>query len=115
MGRVGTPVGYLYDMVVYQTRTGGSVVEVQEYTEQELPETEGRSKMKTNIDDLVKGRFQFVQSFTGRIIAVFHSREEDSEISNLKKKIVSAFQANFKRTSRQYEADPQSAHVARYK
>ena len=60
------------------------------------------------------GWFQFVQTEDGSIPVTRFSREEDREIVNIKKAVVSAFQANFEGTNVKEEADPQSLHTAEY-
>ena len=62
----------------------------------------------------MSGWFKFVQTEDGSVPAVFHDSAEDSDSINFKKGISAAFQANFKRTSRKIEADPQSLHVSEY-
>ena len=66
------------------------------------------------LNDL-SGWFQFVQIEDGSVPAVFHSREENAEILNIKKAIAAAFQANFEGTQAKMEADPQSVHLAEYR
>ena len=62
----------------------------------------------------MQGWFEFVQTEDGSIPVTRYSREEDPEVINIKKAIVSAFQANFKGTKVKEEADPQSYHKAEY-
>ena len=64
--------------------------------------------------EMMQGWFHFVQTEDGSIPATYYSREEDAEIVNTKKSIVSAFQANFLGTNEKEEADPQSLHKAEY-
>ena len=65
-------------------------------------------------NEMMQGWFHFVQTEDGSIPATYYSREEDAEIVNTKKSIVSAFQANFLGTNEKEEADPQSLHKAEY-
>ena len=67
-----------------------------------------------NFDDAMKGWFKFLQSEDGSIVAVYHSREETTDVINFKKSIAASFQANFKGTKSKVEADPQSIHKANY-
>ena len=61
------------------------------------------------------GWFCFVQTSEGKVVSVFHGKNDDIEGINLKKSIAAAFQANFKGTSEEEETDPQSKHVSHYK
>ena len=62
-----------------------------------------------------KGWLQFVQTEDGTIPITFFSREEDHEIVNIKKAIVSAFQASLKGKVVKEESDPQSHHNSTYR
>ena len=62
-----------------------------------------------------EGWFQFVQTTDGAIPATYFSREEDQEVVNIKKAVVSAFQANFIGTEVTEESDVQSLHQANYR
>ena len=59
--------------------------------------------------------FCFAQSTTGKILGVFHPKNEDNEIINFKKTIAAAFQANFKGTAEEDEGDSQTFHHSHYK
>ena len=59
--------------------------------------------------------FCFAQSTTGKILGVFHPKNEDREIVNFKKAIASAFQANFRKTTERDERDSQSFHRSHYR
>ena len=59
--------------------------------------------------------FFFVQTEDGSIPSTYYSREENHEVVNIMKAIVSAFQANFKGTKTKEEADPQSLHKSEYR
>ena len=96
----------LYELNVTQTELGGSIMETNP------SEAEEASKYNT---ELMMGWFQFVQTEDGSIPATYYSREENQEIVNTKKAIVSAFQANFLGTTTKEEADPQSMHMAEYR
>ena len=61
------------------------------------------------------GWFCFVQTAEGKIVSVFHGKNDDADGINFKKSIAGAFQANFKGTSVEEETDPQSKHVSHYK
>ena len=95
----------LFDIKVTETTVGGNIIA------KIMP---GSDKTLSAFSDRMKGWFKFVQTEDGSVPAVQHSREEDSEIVNIKKAIVSAFQANFLGTTVKEEADPQSAHKAEY-
>ena len=100
---------HLYDTVVVKIELGGNVLE-------KFKEEKGNPV--GNNDDLLKywsGWFKFVQTEDGSVPAVFHSREENAEILNIKKAIAAAFQANFEGTQAKMEADPQSVHLAEYR
>ena len=58
--------------------------------------------------------FKFLQRVDGSVPAVYHFKEEEPEIANIKKAIASCFQANFEGTAMREEADPQSVHKAEY-
>ena len=58
--------------------------------------------------------FCFVQSYTGKIPAVYHPDSEPAHVISLKKSIAAAFQANFKGTEEEEEIDPQSQHKSHY-
>ena len=68
-----------------------------------------------NIDHLFKQLFCFIQTESGKIPEVYHSENEMMDITNMKKSIAAAFQANFKGTEEEVEEDPQSLHVSHYK
>ena len=61
------------------------------------------------------GWFCFVQTAEGKVVSVFHSRNENLEAVNFKKSIAAAFQANFKGTTQEEETDPQSKHISHYR
>ena len=77
---------------------------------QEEPADEGEKEYIARM----QGWFEFVQTEDGSIPVTRYSREEDPEAINIKKAVVSAFQANFKGTKVKEEADPQSHHKAEY-
>lgn len=109
-------MAHLYNMKITNTKVGGNVVEREEQemvTSQEDATVESRAVR--SIDNLVLGWFKFLQTQDGSISAVYHSREENSNIANFKKSIAAAFQANFEKTRTKVEADPQSLHVAKYR
>ena len=98
----------LYRLVITETQIGGNIIE------RRMQNSEDSDTSVQVFNDRTKGLFQFVQTEDGSVPVVLHSREEDSEITNLKKAIVSAFQANFWGTTEKEEADPQSLHKAKY-
>ena len=98
----------LYDLTITETNIGGNIVERKE------SENMNDDKPVRDYNEKLAGWFQFVQTEDGSIPVTRYSREEDREIVNIKKAIVSAFQANFKGTSVKEEADPQSLHTAEY-
>ena len=60
--------------------------------------------------------FCFAQSSkTGKILGVFHPKEEKEWIVNFKKSIASTFQANYRGTPVTTETDSQSKHKSHYK
>ena len=63
----------------------------------------------------MSGWFCFVQTDSGKIMAVHHAAEESDEAVDFKKSIAAAFQANFKGTGQEKEDDPQSEHTAHYR
>ena len=105
VGMYGPKKAKLYDLEISETNFGGNIVERKE-------------SENTNDDEAVRekmgGWFQFVQTEEGSIPVTRFSREEEREIVNIKKAVVSAFQANFEGTSVKEEADPQSLHTAEY-
>lgn len=76
------------------------------------PATQGTAV--TTFDDAMAGWFRYVQTDDGAIPAIYHSKEEDPGTINFKKRICASMQANFKGTASRKEADPTSAHIARY-
>ena len=106
-------------MRISNTRAGGPLFEkdaadraLQAELEGVDPETQGRAV--TTFDDAMAGWLRYVQTDDGAIRAVYHSKEEDPGAINFKKRICASMQANFKRTASRKEADPTSAHIARY-
>ena len=97
-------------MVITKTTVGGNIVD------QRMKNSDSGEGDHTVpiIDDKMKAWFKFVQTQDGSVPAVLHSREENSEVLNVKKAIASAFQANFLGTGVKEEADPQSTHKAEY-
>ena len=108
VGMYGPDQAKLYDLDITETNLGGNVVQREE-SENGNDETAVR-----DYNAKMAGWFQFVQTEDGSIPVTRFSREEDREIVNIKKAVVSAFQANFKGTSTKEEADPQSLHTAEY-
>ena len=76
---------------------------------------EAAGEAESHYNEMMMGWFKFVQTEDGSIPAIYYSREEDREIVNTKKAIVSAFQANFLGTKVKEEADLQSMHKAIYR
>ena len=67
------------------------------------------------LDRAMGERFQYFQADNGAVGLVYHSKEEDAGIVNFKKKIVAdCIPVSFKGTTSRKEADPTSAHKARY-
>lgn len=60
------------------------------------------------------GWFHFIQTANGEIPVTLYSREQDASIVNIKKAIVSAFQANCFGETERDESDPQSQHISKY-
>ena len=59
--------------------------------------------------------FCFAQSsMSGRVLEVFHAKEEKDWIVNFKKSIASAFQANYEGKTIVNETDSQSIHTSHY-
>ena len=56
-----------------------------------------------------------MQTENGKIVAVYHSKEDQPSAVNFKKSIAAAFQANFRQTETEEEVDPQSIHTAHYR
>ena len=107
VGTYGDLRAKLYDLKISHVSFGGNIIEKgneEEPVDEEEMECTAR----------MQGWFEFVQTEDGSIPVIRHSREEDPEVINIKKAIVSAFQANFKRTKVKEEADPQSHHKAEY-
>ena len=105
VGTYGDKRAKLYDLVITEVTVAGNVME----REESAPENTER-----DYTELLKGTFKFVQTEDGSVPATLFSREEDLEIINTKKAIVSAFQANFEGTKLKQEADPQSLHTSEY-
>ena len=98
----------LYDLKITEAKLGGNIMERRKKNHVENDGAEQDFKAK------LQGWFRFVQTEDGSIPVTLFSREEDHEIVNIKKAVVSAFQANFKGTAVKEEADPQSLHKAEY-
>ena len=95
-----------YDVVITEIHLGGTVIESNSATvNTHMPSFKERMSKS----------FQYAQTKDGAIPATYFSREEDAEVANLKKAIVSAFQANFDGTELRKEVDTQSVHSAKYK
>lgn len=67
------------------------------------------------VEELLKKPFCFIQTSNGKIVSVQHDKNETTSVANFKKGIVSAFQANFKRTTSEVESDYQSSHISHYR
>ena len=107
VGTYGDLRAKLYDLKIFHVSFGGNIMEKKQ---QEEPADEGEKEYIARM----QGWFEFVQSEDGSIPVIRHSRDEDPEVINIKKAVVSAFQANFKGTKVKEEADPQSHHKAEY-
>ena len=59
--------------------------------------------------------FCFVRTGDGRIADVIHSAKENPQVVNIKKGIVSAFQANFGNDLSREETDVSGSHRATYR
>ena len=77
--------------------------------------SEGTTTRDSSLTRMLSKSIYFVQTDDGSIPATYYSREEDPEMINTKKAIISLFQANFKGTKEKQEADPQSLHKAKYR
>ena len=108
VGMYGPKKAKLYDMEITETKFGGNIVERKE------SENTNDDEAVRDYNAKMRGWFQFVQTEDGSIPVTRFSREEDREIVNIKKAVVSAFQANFEGTNVKEEADPQSLHTAEY-
>ena len=111
VGVYGEKKAILCDMEIMKTTLGGSFID----------ERKTQGKRSTDADNheaehtrRMKGWFKFVQTEDGSVPAVYHAREEEQEVLNIKKAIAKAFQANFKGTATKVESDPQSLHVSEY-
>lgn len=91
-------------MYITKSFLGGNIVE----------RTANDSEGKTDALE-PKGWMRFVQVQDGSIPLTFYSREEDHEIVNIKKAIVSVFQGSFDGAKHREESDPQSKHNATYR
>ena len=107
VGTYGDLKAKLYDLKISHVSFGGNIIEKKH---KEEPADEGEK----NYVARMQGWFEFVQTEDGSIPVTRYSREEDPEVMNIKKAVVSAFQANFKGTKVKEEADPQSHHKAEY-
>ena len=118
VGVYGVKEATLYEMVVTDVIPGGNVIEREEtHVSEEMPKNAkggGRSAQQI-LRQKMSGRFLFVRTKDGSVPATYFSREEDPVAVNLKKAVVSAFQANFEGTKFKEEADPQSLHTSEYR
>ena len=69
----------------------------------------------SSLEKLLANWFCFVQTEDGKVVEVYHPKDELPDIANFKKSIAAAFQANFKGTEEETEVDPQSVHMAHYR
>ena len=118
-GWFGRQKAQLFGMKITNTRASGKLFEkdaadraLQAEVEELDPELQG--KAVTSFDEAMAGWFRYIQTDDGAIRAVYHSKEEAAGNINFKKRVVASMQANFKRTASRKEADPTSAHIARY-
>ncbi len=65
-------------------------------------------------DKMFAGWFCFVQTDDGKVVTIYHSKDDLPDIVNFKKGVASAFQDNFKHTEEEEEDDPQSKHRSHY-
>ena len=112
VGTHGEKKAKKYSLHISKFERGGSVIEAEE-KDPEAPTTQ--TKEQEELKRSLSSGFFFVQTEDGSIPTTFYSREEDKEVVNIKKAIVSAFQANFEGTKEKEEADPQSLHKAKYR
>ena len=96
----------LYELNTTRTEIGGTTM---------ATDQEAADEAESHYNEVMMGWFHFAQTEDGSIPATYYSREEDGEIVNTKKAIVSAFQANFLGTKVKEEADLQSMHKAIYR
>ena len=69
-----------------------------------------------NFNDLLFAKdFCFVQTADGKIADVIYPQGDNIQVANIKKSIVSAFQANFRKDSAREEMDVSGAHRASYR
>ena len=100
VGKYGKIVSTLYQLEIQSSEMAGNIL--------------ARDRdMATDAD--FSGWFQFVQTYEGTIPVTLYSREEDATIINIKKAIVSAFQADFLAKGDKEESDPQSQHKSQYR
>ena len=78
-------------------------------------DTNAGGQKKQNVTILFSRPFHFIQLEDGTIPVTYFPKEDAHQVVNVKKAIVSAFQANFKGTKTKQEADPQSLHNAEYR
>ena len=102
-------IAKLYELDITQTQFGGTLMDT--YKKEKQQEEQ---QAEHDYGQLMKDWFHFIQTEDGSVPSVRHSREQDKEIVNIKKAVVSAFQANFLRTKVKEESDPQSQHTSRY-
>ena len=113
VGTCGESKAKKYSLQITEFREGGSVIEENEKDSEAKGETKREEALKRSL--LLSGWFFFVQTEDGSIPITLYSREDNQEVVNMKKAIVSAFQANFAGTKIKEEADPQSLHKAEYR
>ena len=102
VGKYGNNRSNLYSLEIINTTMGGNI----------LARHSSDSSADTNVD--WSGWFQFIQTDNGVIPVTFYSREQDANIINIKKAIVSAFQINSLGEKLRSESDPQSQHISNY-
>ena len=108
VGMYGDKKAYLFDMVVANTILGGIIMEMRKESK------DSNKAHQSEYSQRMQKWFKFLQRVDGSVPAIYHSKEEEPEIANIKKAIASCFQANFEGTAIREEADPQSVHKAEY-
>ena len=78
--------------------------------------TDGQQNITDILADELKGELCYIQTSDGRIVAIHHGMTGSHDGINIKRSIVSAFQANFNGSKQDVkETDQGSIHTSHYK
>ena len=100
----------MYSLVVTHVHVNGSIVNLMEEDGDDVQLT-----TRDLEDHLEEGYFYFVLTTQGHVTHIYYDSDEYDEVVNIKKRLAATFQVNYNGTEERYEADPQSAHLSKYR